>query len=180
MGSSSGSGGHPEGQAAGSHARPWAPGAVCVETERGPETGPFKSLSPSARPPTPNHSIQDSWAEPAGLLGPGGGVGAQSKGGLHTLKAASQHFPPPTQQHWGAGLAGHAVPKKPGGRYSPVHHRPQMSQGPGRLLPPPTCPASPSELEEQAQAAGRGEGAGLWPWPPAGSSGGTTGQPQSP
>ena len=49
-----------------------------METERGPETGPFKSLSPSATPPTPSHHIQDSWAEPAGLLGFGGGVGFSS------------------------------------------------------------------------------------------------------
>lgn len=97
-GSGSGSGASAEGKDAGSQAL-GPRGGLCGDRERGPETGPFKSVSPSAGPPTPNHHIQNSWAEPAGLLGPGMGVGAQ-KGGLPpSLNTASQHLPPPTEQH---------------------------------------------------------------------------------
>lgn len=102
--------------------RPWAQGAVCVETERGPETGPFKSVSPSAGPPTPNHHIQDSWAEPAGLLGPGDG-GRGTEGRTPSLPKYSKPASPTSHgAALRAGLAGRAVPKKPGSRYSPVPH----------------------------------------------------------
>lgn len=172
-GSSSGSGEHAEGEAAGSHARPWAPGAVCVETERGPETGPFKSLRPSVRPPTPTHSIQDSWAEPAGHLGPRGAVGAQSKGGLQTLNAASQHLPLPPGR---TGPAWLGVPFPRSQEEGTALSTATTANVPRTRPRPPAPNLSPLLLRvnlrsrPREQEGGRG---GVWPWPPAGSSGGT-------
>lgn len=139
-------------------ARPRARGAVCMATERGPETGPFKSGSPSARPPTPNHHIQDSWAEPAGLLGFGGGVG-------HT----AGRIPPRN-----AASTSHQAEL----RVCPALPPTQMSQGPDLPLPPPQplhTASPPVKLRgrpRQAEGGGgwRVEGGGCT-WPPAGSWG---------
>lgn len=126
--------------------------------------GPL-NLSPSARPPTPNHSIQDSWAEPAGLLGPRGGVGAQSKRGLHTLNAASRHFPPPTQQNWG-GRPGWACCSQDARRK--VQPCPPPTPNVPRTWPRPPTPNLSSLLLQvnlrsrpRQQEGGRGWGCGL-------------------
>lgn len=64
--------------------------------------------------------------------------------------------PPP------AGCRGGAVPKKAGSRYSPVHQPPQMSQGPGYILPPNLSKLLLPQLNfrSRPRQAREGEGSG--------------------
>lgn len=123
--------------------------------------GPFKSVSPLERPPTPNQYIQDFWAQPAGLLGPGWGWGHRRR--EDSQPKCRKHFPLQPSRREGPARLGVQFPRNEEASTVLSTAHPKCSEGlaSSSHLPPPVQAASPQcELEEQAQADRKGGGSG--------------------